>query len=108
MNGASNDASVIRVGASELWRVEPVHSVSVGELASIVRAGDLTSTDTHRVTAREGIKTHLAIQKRRQPPYIAEQTIRYRHETPIGLLEIRGRIDGFMPASPGYVLGWRK
>ena len=101
MNAAPNEASVIQAGASELWRIEPAHAVSVGELASIVRAGDLTSTDTHRVTAREGIKTHLAIQKRRQPPYIAEQTIRYRQETPIGLLEIRGRIDGYMPASPG-------
>jgi len=101
MNAVPNEASVIQVGASELWRIEPAHSVSVGELASIIRAGDLTSTDTHRVTAREGIKTHLAIQKRRQPPYIAEQTIRYRQETPIGLLEIRGRIDGYMPASPG-------
>ena len=98
---SSKEASVIRVGAPELWGVEPAHSVSVGELACLVRSGDLTSTDTHRVTAREGIKTHLAVQKRRQPPYIAEQSIRYRRETPIGLLEIRGRMDGFMPASPG-------
>ena len=101
MESTSRKAQVIEVGSPGLWVTEAEHSISVSALAGLVKVGDLTSTDAHRVTAREGIKTHLAIQKRRPSPYIAEQTIRYRCETALGVLEIRGRMDGWMPAYAG-------
>ena len=47
-----------------------------------------------RVSAVEGIRTHQKVQNGRRLPYVAEQSIKARCRTELGIIEIRGRMDG--------------
>ena len=101
MNGPLQDKKVLQAGDPDLWLKAPDLSISVGELADSVRAGDLYQDSELRVSAVEGIRTHQKVQNGRRPPYVAEQSIKARCRTELGIMEIRGRMDGWVPAAGG-------
>ena len=101
MNVPLQDKKVLQAGDPDLWFETPDLSISVGELADSVRAGDLYQDSELRVSAVEGIRTHQKVQNGRRPPYVAEQSIKARCRTELGIIEIRGRMDGWVPAADG-------
>ena len=105
MNVPLRDKKVLHAGDPDLWLTTPDLSISVGELADSVRTGDLHQNSELRVSAVEGIRTHQKVQSARRPPYVAEQTIKARCRTELGIIEIRGRMDGWVPAA-GSIPPW--
>ena len=101
MNAPLQDKKVLQAGDPDLWFETPDLSISVGELADSVRTGDLYQDSELRVSAVEGIRTHQKVQNGRRPPYVAEQSIKARCRTDLGIIEIRGRMDGWVPAADG-------
>jgi len=101
MNAPLQDKKVLQAGDPDLWLQTPDLSISVGELADSVRTGDLHPDSELRVSAMEGIRTHQKVQNDRRPPYVAEQSIKARCRTELGIVEIRGRMDGWIPAAGG-------
>ena len=97
MNASLRDKKVLHAGDPDLWLTTPDLSISVGELADSVRTGDLHQDSELRVM-QEGIRTHQKVQSGRRPPYVAEQSIKARCRTELGIIEIRGRMDGWVPA----------
>jgi len=101
MNAPLQDKKVLQAGDPDLWLETPDICISVGELADSARTGDLHLDSELRVSATEGIRTHQKVQSTRRPPYVAEQSIKARCRTELGIIEIRGRMDGWIPAAAG-------
>ncbi|MFP6808949.1 MAG: ATP-dependent DNA helicase [Pseudomonadales bacterium] len=74
-----------------------VHRISVGELSRFWQRGDINFRFTGRSSAIEGIRGHQYVQKKRGEDYISEKTVSLTIERSGFVLEILGRVDGYLP-----------
>ena len=79
-------------------------NISVGDLAELGRTGDINYRFSSRSSAREGIAAHRVVQKSRPDAYMAEYPVAHEVQCGAYLIEVGGRIDGYMETSEGFCL----
>jgi DNA excision repair protein ERCC-2 len=84
---------------------KPVIRVSVRDLVFFaLRSGDLVYRHFGGVQAVEGVRGHIWLQERREPPYSPEVSVKKRIPHTEFDLEIAGRIDGVMERDDRIVI----
>ncbi|WP_162845982.1 ATP-dependent DNA helicase [Seongchinamella sediminis] len=74
--------------------------LSVRDLVAFChRSGDIDHRYTPSPTGEQGMEGHQRIYRRRPESYLREYPVRYRHQQGDIELQLRGRADGFDPAS---------
>ena len=79
-------------------------NISVGDLAELGRTGDINYRFSSRSSAREGVAAHSVVQKSRSDDYMAEYSVAHEVQCGTYLIEVGGRIDGYMETSEGFCL----
>ena len=81
-----------------------MYTVSARTLAEFTHPGGSIQTQSRtRKLERDGLRVHKQVQAKRSAEYLSEVPVERVYDAGDIRLLVRGRIDGFFPASAGYV-----